>query len=76
MLKNSTFLDRFISLDSIGEYLLNTVSENSTIQEHQNNIHFIGGCCGEKKKIFYFSTSNHPHGPPNVWSGIAKIFFL
>ena len=54
MLKNSTFLDRFISLDSIGEYLLKTVSENSTIQEHQNNIHFIGGCCGEKKKMFEF----------------------
>jgi hypothetical protein len=50
--KNSTFLDRFVSLDSIGEYLLNTVSENSTIQEHSYNIHFIGGCCGEKKFFF------------------------
>jgi hypothetical protein len=58
--KNSTFLDRFISLDSIGEYLLNTVSENSTFQEHQNNIHFIGCCCGEKKKIFTFRPLTTP----------------
>jgi hypothetical protein len=57
MLKNAKialFKNRFILFFCNGEYLLNTVSENSTIQKHENNIHFIGGCCGEKKINFTF----------------------